>query len=81
MKTVYVDLTNVNSIKKFANILSRYEGDFDLVQGRYRIDGKSIVGIFSLDLSKPIQLEIENENPELDIELMPFLADQNNVRW
>ncbi len=72
MKTIFVDLSNISRIKKFAGIISRYEGDFDIVQGKYTVDAKSIVGIFSLDLSKPVQLNIEVENPDLQRELQFF---------
>ena len=81
MKTVYIDLRNVNSIKNFANIVSRYDGDFDLIQGRYRIDAKSIVGIFSLDLSKPVELYIEKESDNLLKELGRFLVNDQDLRW
>lgn len=77
MKTVYVDLSNINNIKKFVEMLCRYDGDFDLIQGKYVIDAKSIVGIFSLDLSKPIQMNIEKENPVLDEELRIFMNNSS----
>ena len=81
MKSVYVDLSNVNCIKNFANIVSRYDGDFDLVQGRYCVDAKSIVGIFSLDLSKPVELQMENESDDILRELKRFLVDDKDLRW
>ena len=76
MKTVYVDLRNVNHIRKFVSTICRFDGDFDLVQGKYLIDAKSIVGIFSLDLSKPIQLNIEKDSAELDRELMLYTVEK-----
>ncbi len=81
MKSVYVDLSNVNCIKNFAGIVSRYDGAFDLIQGRYCVDAKSIVGIFSLDLSKPIELQIENESDDLLRALTRFLVDDKDLRW
>ena len=56
MKEIKIKLTNVQDIREFVNqvILADYE--VDLVQGRYVIDAKSIMGIFSLDLLKPIAL-------------------------
>ena len=47
--------------KSFANDISKFDYDFDLVSGRYVVDAKSIMGIFSLDLSKPIDLNIHTE--------------------
>ena len=54
------------SVKNFVNILSKFECDFDIVDKRYVIDAKSIMGIFSLDLSKPIDLNIHAEGANLD---------------
>lgn len=62
MKTVNINLNNVNKVKEFVNITSQFEGDVDLVSGRYVIDAKSIMGIFSLDLSKTIQLNINSND-------------------
>lgn len=62
MKTVNINLNNVNKVKEFVNITSQFEGDVDLVSGRYIIDAKSIMGIFSLDLSKTIQLHINSDD-------------------
>jgi len=64
MKTVHVDLTSLEKVKKFAGDVSKLDGDFDLVSGRYIVDAKSMMGIFSLDLSKPVQLNIYNETDE-----------------
>ena len=54
-------------------IISKYDGDFDLISGRYVVDAKSIMGIFSLDLSKPIQLSLPSTTPELMEELKPYI--------
>ena len=58
MKTVMISLNSIDKVKSFVNDISRFDYDFDLVSGRYVIDAKSIIGIFSLDLSKPIELNI-----------------------
>ena len=58
MKTVKISLNSIDKVKSFVNDISKFESDFDLVSGRYVIDAKSIMGIFSLDLSKPIDLNI-----------------------
>ncbi len=58
MKTVKISLNSIERVKSFVNDINRYDYDFDLVSGRYIIDAKSIMGIFSLDLSKPISLNI-----------------------
>ena len=66
MKTVSISLNSIDKVKAFVNDISKYEFDFDLVSGRYVIDAKSIMGIFSLDLSKPIDLNIHAEGSNLE---------------
>lgn len=58
MKTVQITLNSIDKVKSFVNDITKFDHDFDLVSGRYVIDAKSIMGIFSLDLSKPIDLNI-----------------------
>ena len=65
MKTVQISLNSIDKVKSFVNEITKYDNDFDLVSGRYVIDAKSIMGIFSLDLSKPIDLNIQADG-ELD---------------
>ena len=72
MKTVRISLNSIDKVKSFVNDLSKFDVDFDLVSGRYVIDAKSIMGIFSLDLSKPIDLNIPAERGVDDI--MAILA-------
>lgn len=66
MKTVDISLNSIDRVKSFVNDISKFDFDFDLVSGRYVIDAKSIMGIFSLDLSKPISLNIHAEGSNLD---------------
>ena len=61
MKTVQISLNSIGKVKSFVNAISQFDFDFDLISGRYVIDAKSIMGIFSLDLSKPITLNIHAE--------------------
>ena len=61
MKTLRISLNSIDKVKSFVNDITKFENDFDLVSGRYVIDAKSIMGIFSLDLSKPIDLNIHAE--------------------
>ena len=64
MKSLTVSLKMMENVKEFVNIVSRYTYDVDLRSGRFVIDAKSIMGIFSLDLSKPVVLEIHNDKCE-----------------
>lgn len=76
MKTVTINLSSIDKVKSFVNDIAKFDSDFDLVSGRYVIDAKSIMGIFSLDLSKPIELNIHNEDniDEVMEVLQPYLA-------
>lgn len=62
MATFEMLLSSINDVKDFVNTVSRFDFDVDLVSGRYVVDAKSIMGIFSLDLSKPIKVEVHSDN-------------------
>ena len=65
MKALMVSLNSIDKVKAFCNEIAKFDAEFDLISGRYVIDAKSIMGIFSLDLSKPIELTI-HESDEID---------------
>ena len=77
MKTVRISLNSIDKVKAFVNEVTKFDAEFDLVSGRYVIDAKSIMGIFSLDLSKPIDLNIHNENnvEEIMTKLEEFIVE------
>ena len=61
MKSFNIILKSINDVKDFVNIVNKYDFDVDLTSGRYVVDAKSIMGIFSLDLSKPIRVDVHTE--------------------
>ena len=63
MKKVKIKLESIAAVKEFVSVVMLYEFDMDLVSGRYAVDAKSIMGIFSLDLSNPITLVVHTEEP------------------
>ena len=76
MKTFHLMLNSINDVKDFVNIVSRYDFDVDLTSGRYVVDAKSIMGIFSLNLSKPIKVEVHSDDcDEFMNELKRFIVD------
>ena len=77
MKTVKISLNSIDKVKSLVNDITQFDYDFDLVSGRYVIDAKSIMGIFSLDLSKPIDLNIHADDnvDEIMTMLKPYLCD------
>ena len=75
MKTVKISLNSIDKVKAFVNDVTKFDSDFDLVSGIYVIDAKSIMGIFSLDLSKDIELNIHGENADEIVEtLKPYIV-------
>ena len=62
MKEIKILLSSINDVKKFVNMVSKYDFDVDLISERYVVDAKSIMGIFSLDLSKAIKVEIHSDD-------------------
>ena len=76
MKTIKISLNSIDKVKSFVNDITKFDSDFDLVSGRYVIDAKSIMGIFSLDLSKPIDLNIHaDENPDTILSVLaPYIV-------
>ncbi|MCI9532271.1 MAG: HPr family phosphocarrier protein [Lachnospiraceae bacterium] len=66
MKEIELSLDSIDKVKNFVSITAKFDAEIDLVSGRYVIDAKSIMGIFSIDLSKPVRLRIHEgrENVE-----------------
>ena len=62
MREVKIFLGTIERVKDFVNAVTRLDCDVDIVSGRYVIDAKSIMGIFSLDLSKPIKVEVHSDD-------------------
>ena len=75
--TVNIMLSSINDVKSFVHLISKYDCEIDLVSGRYVIDAKSIMGIFSIDLTKPITLQTNCENEAKILEeLSPFIVKE-----
>lgn len=76
MKTFNLLLSSINDVKDFVNVVGKYDFDVDLTSGRYVVDAKSIMGIFSLDLSQPIKVEVHSDDCDKFIsELKSFIVD------
>ena len=75
MTAVNICLDSIDKVKSFVNEITKFDSDFDLISGRYVIDAKSIMGIFSLDLSKPIELNIHSDNvDDILATLAPYIV-------
>lgn len=64
MQSFNILLKSINDVKDFVNTVNKYDFDVDLTSGRYVVDAKSIMGIFSLDLSKPIRVDVHSDNAD-----------------
>ena len=74
MQAVTISLTQVDQVKRFVNLVAQAPYDVDMVSGRYTVNAKSMLGIYSLDLSKPIQVLMYSEDcEELKKELAEFM--------
>ena len=77
MKEYKLNLNSIDRVKGFTSVISNFDGYFDLVSGRYVVDAKSIMGIFSMDLSQDVELRILETNDkisEIEAVIAPYLA-------
>lgn len=74
-----LNLNTIDKVKRFSNIVLTYESDIDAIRGRYIIDAKSIIGLFTIDLSKPVEIEIHSQDAEelerFENDMKPFLYE------
>ena len=77
MKKVKIKLSTIADVRDFVNAMVSFGGDVDLASGRYVVDGKSIMGIFSLDLLNPIDMTIHGETgvDELTSKIEKFIVE------
>ena len=78
MKVYTLDLNSIEKVKGFVSIIQDIDGDFDLVSGRYVVDAKSIMGIFSMDLSNNVEFRILETNENVSViekAIAPYLCD------
>ena len=76
MKTTNIRLSTIADVRDFVNAVAAFDGEVDISSGRYVVDGKSIMGIFSLDLLSPIKLTIHSDNAdELLTKIEKFIVE------
>ena len=76
MKTVKVRLSSIEAVRDFVDAVRKYEAEIDLASGRYVVDAKSIMGIFSLDLMNPITMTIHRDDcDDIIAELKAYIVD------
>lgn len=81
MTELWIRLSNVDNVKSFVNIVTRFNCEIDIISDRYVVDAKSIMGIFSLDLSKPVLLKINSDDADETVAvkegISEFIADRS----
>lgn len=66
MQEIQIVLKSINEVKKFVQTITQFNGEFEIVSGKYIVDAKSILGLFSVDLSKPVKLRMHIEGEMLE---------------
>ena len=66
MQEVQISLSSIDDVKQFVQTLTMFDGEFELISGKYIVDAKSILGLFSVDLSKPVVLRIDVEKTKME---------------
>ena len=77
MKETYIRLNTINDVRRLVSVVEKYTFSVDLSEGRYIVDAKSLMGIFSLDLLRPIKLIAEKDDPQLFEDLKDLIVEGN----
>ncbi len=76
MATAKIILSSINDVKNLVNIVNKYDFDIDLISDRYVVDAKSIMGIFSLDLTKPITVDAHTDDTSAFLnDIKPYIVE------
>lgn len=78
MQQVQISLSSIDDVKQFVQTLTMFDGDFELISGKYIVDAKSILGLFSVDLSKPVILRMDVEETKMEEVLKAISAYRVN---
>lgn len=76
MITVKILINSIEKVKRFTSILGKEDIDCEIIEGMHIIDAKSIMGIFSIDLSKPLQLNIHSDNREILQKIKDYIVEE-----
>ncbi len=77
MYTTTIMLSSIEAVKKFVTLTNRYDFPINLTTDKYKIDAKSIMGVFSLDLSKPVTIQVESDDPKDFLEKVKTFEEEN----
>ncbi|QAT48722.1 HPr family phosphocarrier protein [Caproiciproducens sp. NJN-50] len=77
MITVKILIDSIEKVKRFSSIISRENADCELVDGVRILDARSVMGIFSLNLTKPVELRIHSDDREILKKIQEFIVKEN----
>ena len=77
MNEVYVNIDSIEKVNRFVGILNQHQGNFDIVEGSYIVDAKSLMGIMTMDLSKPKKLVFNGDETNAIQDLSEFLVERS----
>ena len=77
MYTTTIMLSSIEAVKKFVTLTNPYDFPINLTTDKYKIDAKSIMGVFSLDLSKPVTIQVESDDPQDFLEKVKSFSAEN----
>jgi len=80
MRTVFIRLPTVETVHAFVVRISSLDGQFDLLSERYILDAKSLMGILSLDLTKPLMLRVEKDTKDTMEAIRSFIVKDMAVK-
>lgn len=75
-----VKFDTISQVQKFVDAISKIDADFDIIHNRYVIDAKSIMGIFSLDLSTELKLNVHTEDKDIEKTVTGLLKEIGVLR-
>lgn len=79
MRQVLIRLSSTEQVQSFVRTLTALRGDFELISGKYILDARSLMGLFSLDLSKPVPLRVYDDSAENLGAIAPFIAEEGQA--
>lgn len=77
MITVKILIDSIEKVKRFSSIISKENADCELVEGIHILDAKSVMGIFSLNLTKPVELRVHSDSSEILKKIREFIVEEN----
>lgn len=79
MRQVFIRLGSAEQVQRFVKTLTGLNGDFELISGKHILDARSLMGLFSLDLTQPIPMKVYDDCAENLRAIEPYLSDAEDI--